>query len=71
MNIGGEYPVWSNDRGQEWDTFIPGVIPTKLVGHLFRLTQGKKDWVKAHSSSNKWGLDIHVLVPLCWRRSKT
>ncbi len=27
LNIGGEYPVWSNDRGHEWDTFVPGVIP--------------------------------------------
>ena len=23
LNIGGEYPVWSNDRGHEWDTYIP------------------------------------------------
>ena len=23
LNIGGEYPVWSHDRGQEWDTYIP------------------------------------------------
>ena len=26
LNIGGEYPVWSKDRGHEWDTFIPGVL---------------------------------------------
>ena len=27
LNIGGEYPVWSVDRGHEWDTWIPGVTP--------------------------------------------
>ena len=27
MNIGGEYPVWSVDRGHTWDTYIPGVLP--------------------------------------------
>lgn len=27
LNIGGEYPVWSHDRGHEWDTYIPGVLP--------------------------------------------
>ena len=26
LNIGGEYPVWSHDRGQEWDTYIPGFL---------------------------------------------
>ena len=24
LNIGGEYPVWSVDRGHDWDTWIPG-----------------------------------------------
>ena len=27
MNIGGEYPVYSMDRGHAWDTYIPGFIP--------------------------------------------
>ncbi len=27
LNIGGEYPVWSYDRGHEWDTWLPGVLP--------------------------------------------
>ena len=27
LNIGGEYPVWSLDRGHEWDTYIPEVLP--------------------------------------------
>ena len=27
FNIGGEYPVWSVDRGHDWDTWIPGVTP--------------------------------------------
>jgi len=27
LNIGGEYPVYSVDRGHEWDTYIPGVLP--------------------------------------------
>ena len=27
LNIGGEYPVWSLDRGHTWDTYIPGVLP--------------------------------------------
>ena len=27
LNIGGEYPVWSLDRGHAWDTYIPGVLP--------------------------------------------
>ena len=27
LNIGGEYPVWSLDRGHEWDTWQPGVLP--------------------------------------------
>ncbi|MGB1659042.1 MAG: hypothetical protein ACPHHS_00950 [Candidatus Poseidoniaceae archaeon] len=27
LNIGGEYPVWSVDRGHDWDTWIPGVTP--------------------------------------------
>ena len=22
LNIGGEYPVWSHDRGHEWDTYL-------------------------------------------------
>ena len=26
LNIGGEYPVWSHDRGHEWDTYIPGTL---------------------------------------------
>ncbi|GIR66785.1 MAG: hypothetical protein CM15mP71_0110 [Candidatus Poseidoniales archaeon] len=26
LNIGGEYPVFSHDRGHEWDTYIPGVF---------------------------------------------
>ncbi len=26
LNIGGEYPVWSLDRGHEWDTYIPGMF---------------------------------------------
>ena len=26
LNIGGEYPVWSHDRGQEWDTYVPGFL---------------------------------------------
>ena len=26
LNIGGEYPVWSHDRGHEWDTYLPGVF---------------------------------------------
>ncbi len=26
LNIGGEYPVWSHDRGHEWDTYVPGVF---------------------------------------------
>ena len=27
LNIGGEYPVFSEDRGHAWDTYIPGVLP--------------------------------------------
>ena len=27
LNIGGEYPVWSVNRGHDWDTWIPGVTP--------------------------------------------
>tara|TARA_B100000900_G_scaffold226402_1_gene192203 strand:+ start:5827 stop:7308 length:1482 start_codon:yes stop_codon:yes gene_type:complete len=27
LNIGGEYPVWSFDRGHVWDTYIPEVLP--------------------------------------------
>ena len=27
MNIGGEYPVYSADRGHAWDTYIPGALP--------------------------------------------
>ena len=27
LNIGGEYPVFSEDRGHTWDTYIPGVLP--------------------------------------------
>ena len=27
LNFGGEYPVWSHDRGHEWDTYLPTVIP--------------------------------------------
>ena len=27
LNIGGEYPVFSTDRGHEWDTFIPPALP--------------------------------------------
>ncbi|MDC0340527.1 hypothetical protein OAM96_01060 [Candidatus Poseidoniaceae archaeon] len=27
MNIGGEYPVYTEDRGHAWDTYIPGVLP--------------------------------------------
>ena len=27
LNIGGEYPVWSEDRGHEWDTYIPEALP--------------------------------------------
>ena len=27
LNIGGEYPVYSEDRGHAWDTYIPGVLP--------------------------------------------
>ena len=27
LNIGGEYPVWSFDRGHIWDTYIPEVLP--------------------------------------------
>ncbi len=27
MIIGGEYPVYTEDRGHVWDTYIPGVLP--------------------------------------------
>jgi hypothetical protein len=27
MNIGGEYPVYTEDRGHQWTTYTPGVIP--------------------------------------------
>jgi len=27
LNIGGEYPVFSTDRGHEWDTYIPPALP--------------------------------------------
>jgi len=27
LNIGGEYPVFSADRGHAWDTYVPGVLP--------------------------------------------
>ena len=27
LNIGGEYPVYSVDRGHDWDTWIPGMLP--------------------------------------------
>ena len=27
LNIGGEYPVFSDDRGHVWDTYIPGALP--------------------------------------------
>ncbi|MDA0878477.1 MAG: hypothetical protein O3B05_06385, partial [archaeon] len=27
LNIGGEYPVWSPDRGHAWDTWNPGALP--------------------------------------------
>jgi len=27
LNIGGEYPVWSLDRGHAWDTWNPGALP--------------------------------------------
>lgn len=27
LNIGGEYPVWSEDRGHAWDTWLPGTLP--------------------------------------------
>ena len=30
LNIGGEYPVWSHDRGHEWDTYVPGVFTCLL-----------------------------------------
>ena len=26
-NIGGEYPVFSADRGHAWDTYVPGLLP--------------------------------------------
>jgi hypothetical protein len=27
LNFGGEYPVWSHDRGHVWDTYLPTIIP--------------------------------------------
>ena len=42
MNIGGEYPVWSNDRGQEWDTFIPGVIPDQTCRTFIPTNPGQE-----------------------------
>ena len=27
LNIGGEYPVFSTDRGHEWDTYVPPALP--------------------------------------------
>ncbi len=27
LNIGGEYPVFSEDRGHVWDTYIPTILP--------------------------------------------
>ena len=27
LNIGGEYPVFSTDRGHLWDTYIPPALP--------------------------------------------
>ena len=42
LNIGGEYPVWSNDRGQEWDTFIPGVIPDQTCRTFIPTNPGQE-----------------------------
>ena len=42
LNIGGEYPVWSHDRGHEWDTYIPGVSQIQCTEPQSQLTQDRK-----------------------------
>ena len=42
MNIGGEYPVWSNDRGQEWDTFVPPAIPDQTCRTFIPTNPGQE-----------------------------
>lgn len=42
MNIGGEYPVYSTDRGHEWDTYIPGFIPDTQCRTFVPTNQGQE-----------------------------
>ena len=35
LNIGGEYPVWSLDRGHEWDTYIPATARCGPMRHIY------------------------------------
>ena len=42
MNIGGEYPVYSMDRGHAWDTYIPGFIPDTQCRTFVPTNQGQE-----------------------------
>ena len=43
LNIGGEYPVWSVDRGHDWDTWIL-VTPDLQCRNSFQPIQELKAW---------------------------
>ena len=46
LNIGGEYPVWSVDRGHDWDTWIPGVNRIYSAAHSSQPTLERKVWAR-------------------------
>ena len=49
LNIGGEYPVFSTDRGHLWDTYVPPALPDAQCRTFVPTNPGKRDWVKGAS----------------------
>ena len=43
LNIGGEYPVWSHDRGHDWDTYVQAYSQMRHAGHQFQQILVKRD----------------------------
>ncbi len=48
VNLGGEYPIWSEDRGETWNKYVPTILPSGLSDQheLCRTLEpsGLEDW---------------------------
>ena len=61
LNFGGEYPMWSEDRGATWSTYLPSTFTDVHAGHRNPPSADRRGSVRVASckqpraTSSAWG----------------